>query len=94
MKALAVCLFLLGVLAWYALRPAKVEAQGACDDLCTALINHGVDEMSAPVEAAVAEVVIANNNALLERLNADEAYIITLQNQVQVLCAQPGVTCP
>lgn len=59
---------------------AITRAQTVGDDLSTALVNHGMDSVSAPIAAAGIEFLITNNKDLLARIATDETAIAQLQS--------------
>lgn len=71
-------------------RPVVQTTTPAGDDLSAALANHGMDAATSPVAAAAIEIAIANNNALLARLSADETTIASLQTQIANLPSGPA----
>jgi hypothetical protein len=51
-----------------------------------------MDSNTASAAAAAIEIIIANNNALMSRLDVDEAAIATLEAQVKALATTPVPT--
>src|SRR5437899_9125040 len=72
----------------------RAHAQTAGDDLATALVNHGMDAVTAPIAAAAIEIAISNGNGLLQRLANDETAIALLQQQVNALTPIPPAPLP
>lgn len=82
------------VILFSALIAHLLRAQVVGDDLSAALANHGMDTATAPLAAAAIEIIIANNNAFLARVAADEANIKQLQAAVAKLTPLPAASGP
>lgn len=91
-------LILCGLAVLALLCALSVHSQApALDDLGNALVNHGQDPTTAGPTAAIIEVALANNNALIARLTADENNITSLlaqgSNQANTIAAlQTGLS--
>lgn len=70
-----------GLLLFTASLSLHSQTPPALDDLGTALVNHGMDPGTAGPTAAIIEVAISNNNALMTRLTNDETQITGLLAQ-------------
>jgi len=79
MKKLIVAALFVLLVMFATFRPSRAQTIG--DDLAVALNKHGMDPVTSPIAAAAIEIAIANNQALLDRISADEAAIAALSPQ-------------